>query len=138
MQGNKSFLPHFNQHVTCANHLYSTHRDVYKAVPCPPFGKSDHNFILLIPAYKLKLKQETPVTQSIKGGQMKQMLNYRTLFLAQTGTCSGILPMALRSTPHQSLASSISASMTSSHSDCKHIPQPEAMDYRQHLHLAKG
>ena len=39
---------------------------------------------------------------------MKQMLNYRTVFLAQTGICSGVPPMALRSTPHQSLASSIS------------------------------
>ena len=45
---------------------------------------------------------------------MKQMLSYRTVLLAQTGICSRILPMALRSTPHQSLASSISASLTSS------------------------
>ena len=46
--------------------LYYTHRDTYKALPRPPFGKSDHNYILLIPAYKQKLKQEAPVTQSIK------------------------------------------------------------------------
>ena len=45
---------------------------------------------------------------------MKQMLNYRTVLLAQAGTCSGILPMALRSTPHQSLASSIRVSIMSS------------------------
>ena len=31
-----------------------------------PFGKSDHNYILLIPAYMKKLKQEAPVTRSIK------------------------------------------------------------------------
>ena len=44
----KSILPHFYQHVTCAtkgnttlDHFYSTHRDVYKAQPCPPFCKSD-------------------------------------------------------------------------------------------------
>ena len=37
-----------------------------KALPCPPFGKSDHNSILLIPAYKRKLKQEVPVTRSIR------------------------------------------------------------------------
>ena len=43
---------------------------------------------------------------------MKQMLSYRTVLLAQTGICSGIPPMALKSTPHQPLASSISASMT--------------------------
>ena len=35
------------------------------ALPRPPFGKSDHNFILLIPAYKQQLKQEVPVTRSI-------------------------------------------------------------------------
>ena len=48
------------------DHLYSTHRDAYKTLPRPPFGKSDHNSILLIPAYKQKLKQEAPVTRSIK------------------------------------------------------------------------
>ena len=46
-------------------HLYSPHRDAYKALPCPPFGKSDQNSILLIPTYKQKLKQEVPVTNSI-------------------------------------------------------------------------
>jgi hypothetical protein len=35
-----------------------------------------------------------------------------TVFLAQTGICFGIPLMALRSTPHQSLASSINASKT--------------------------
>ena len=48
------------------DHLYSTHRDAYKALPRRPFGKSDHNSILLIPAYKQKLKQEEPVTRSLK------------------------------------------------------------------------
>ena len=48
------------------NHLYFTHRDAYNALPPLPFGKSDHNSILLIPAYKQKLKQEAPVTRSIK------------------------------------------------------------------------
>ena len=59
----KSVLPNFYQHVTCAtrgkitlDHPYSTHRDAYKALPRPPFGKFDHNSILLIPDYKLKLK----------------------------------------------------------------------------------
>ena len=48
------------------DHLYSTHREAYKALPHAPFGKSDHNSILLIPAYKQKLKQEAPVTRSIE------------------------------------------------------------------------
>jgi hypothetical protein len=69
----KSVLPNLYQHVKCAtrgkkilDHLFSTHRDAYKALPRPPFGKSNHNSILLIPAYKQKLKQEAPVTRSFK------------------------------------------------------------------------
>ena len=89
------------------------HTQILVQIPRPPFGKFEHNYILLIAAYKLKLKQEAPVTRSIKkSGKMKQMLNYRTVLLTQTGIYSGILPMALRSTPHQSLALSISASTT--------------------------
>ena len=64
----KSVLPNFYQHVKCAtrekknlDHLYSTHRDAYKAVPRPPFGKFDHNL-----TKKQKLMQEAPVTKSIK------------------------------------------------------------------------
>ena len=34
---------------------------------------------------------------------MKQTLSYRTVLLSQTGICSGILPMALRSTPTTSV-----------------------------------
>jgi hypothetical protein len=49
------------------DHFYSTHRDAYKALPRPPFDKSDHNSILLIPAFKQKFKQEA-VTRSIKKG----------------------------------------------------------------------
>ena len=73
MQANLSILPNFYQHVTCnqrgkktLNHHCSTHRDAYKALPRPPFGKSEHNYILLIPAYKQKLKQRVPVTLSIR------------------------------------------------------------------------
>ena len=39
---------------------------MYKTLPRPSFCKSDHNSVLLIPAYKLKLKQEEPVTSSIR------------------------------------------------------------------------
>ena len=96
------------------DHLYSTHRDAYKALPRPPFGKSDHNSILLIPAYKQKLKQEVPVTRSIRKWSDEADAKLQDCFAAQTGTCIGIPLMALRSTPHQSLASLISASMSSS------------------------
>ena len=50
-----------NQREKTLDHLYSTHRDVYEALPHPPFDKSDHNYILLIPAYKQKLKQKVPI-----------------------------------------------------------------------------
>ena len=53
-----------NQREKTLDHLYSTHRDAYKALP--PFGKSDHNTILLIPAYKQQLKKKAQVTRSIK------------------------------------------------------------------------
>jgi hypothetical protein len=37
------------------------HQDAYKALPHPPFGKSEHNLI-----YNKNLKQQAPVTRSIK------------------------------------------------------------------------
>ena len=87
-------------------HLYSTRRYAYKALPHPPFGKSDHYSILLIPAYKQQLKQEAPVTRSIKKWSDEADANLQDCFAPQTGICSGIPSMALRSTPHLSLASS--------------------------------
>ena len=111
------------------NHLYSTHRDADKALPHPPFGKSAHHFILLIPAYKQKLKQEAPVTQSIK--QWSDEAD------AKLQDCCAIRleyipPTSLRSTP---------LSVTVFNNKCiadvlptvtvRTYPQPEAMDYRQ-------
>ena len=59
----KSVLPNFYQHVKCVTRggknsgpPLLTHKDTYKDLPRPPFGKSDHNSILLIPAYKQQLK----------------------------------------------------------------------------------
>jgi hypothetical protein len=82
MQANLSNLQNFYQHVTCnqrgkktLNHHYSTHRDAYKALPRPPFAKSEHNSILLIPAYKQKLKQEVPVTLSIRPSDKERDTN---------------------------------------------------------------
>ena len=49
------------------NITFSPHTETRtKLSNLPPFGKSDHIYILLIPAYKQKLKQEAPVTWSIK------------------------------------------------------------------------
>jgi hypothetical protein len=38
----------------------------YKAFPCPPFGNSDHDSILLLPFYRQKLKQEAPMVRTIQ------------------------------------------------------------------------
>ena len=67
--GKVKFLPtcHMcNQRKKTLDYLYSTHRDAYKALLCPPFSKSDHNSILLILACKQKLKQDVQVTRSIR------------------------------------------------------------------------
>jgi hypothetical protein len=63
----KLVLPNVYQHVPCATRGKKTldYRDTYKALPCHAFGKSDHNSILLIPAYKQYLKQKVSVTRSI-------------------------------------------------------------------------
>jgi hypothetical protein len=67
----KTRLPKFDQHIDCAtrtgktlDHCYSNFCDAYKALPCPPFGKADHDTILLLPAYRQKLKQEAPMLRS--------------------------------------------------------------------------
>jgi hypothetical protein len=82
------------------DHLYSTHRNAYKALPCP-FGKSDHNSILLILAYKQKLKQEVPVTRSIRKWSDDADAKLQDCFASTDWNMFRILPMALRSTPHQ-------------------------------------
>jgi hypothetical protein len=48
------------------DHCYCNFRDEYKALPRPPFGKSDHDSIFLLPAYGQKLKQETPVLRFVQ------------------------------------------------------------------------
>jgi hypothetical protein len=48
------------------DHCYSNFRDAYKALPRPPFGKADHDSILLFPAYRQKLKQEAPALRSVQ------------------------------------------------------------------------
>jgi len=57
-------LPKYHQHVgkqTCGSaildHAYSCLRNGYKALLRPPFGKSDHSSVLLLPTYRQKLKQ---------------------------------------------------------------------------------
>ncbi|KAI4898264.1 hypothetical protein NFI96_008433 [Prochilodus magdalenae] len=61
----RKVAPKFVQHVLCStrgsrtlDHCYTPFRDEYKARPRPPFGKSDHSSILLLPTYRQKLKQD--------------------------------------------------------------------------------
>ncbi len=37
----------------------------YKSLPRPPFSKSDHSSVLLLPAYRQKLKREAPTLRTI-------------------------------------------------------------------------
>ena len=69
----KTRLPKFYQHTECASragsildHHYSNFCDAFKTLPRPPFGKSDHDSILLLPSYRQKLKQERPVLRSVQ------------------------------------------------------------------------
>jgi hypothetical protein len=79
----RTMLPKFYQHIDCTTcrantlyHCYSNFSDAYKAIPQPPFCKSDHNAILLVPAYRQKLKQDVSESQfnSSDRGRMWQGL----------------------------------------------------------------
>ncbi|KAI5616827.1 gastrula zinc finger protein XlCGF28.1-like [Silurus asotus] len=68
----KRALPNFYQHITCPtrgertlDHCYTTLKNGYKAQSRPPFGKSDHAAIFLMPVYKQRLKQEAPVQREV-------------------------------------------------------------------------
>ncbi|KAL0173686.1 hypothetical protein M9458_029654, partial [Cirrhinus mrigala] len=69
----RTIAPRFFQHITintrgdrALDHCYSPFRDAYKSLPRPPFGKSDHLSILLLPAYRQKLKREAPALREIQ------------------------------------------------------------------------
>ncbi|KAK1792041.1 hypothetical protein P4O66_001819 [Electrophorus voltai] len=68
----KHAVPNLYQHVTfptrgtrTLDHCYSPYKDNYKALAHPPFGKSDHTAIFLIPKYKQRLKREAPVQREV-------------------------------------------------------------------------
>ncbi len=69
----RTIAPKYFQHVTIntrgdciLDHCYTSFRDAYKSLPCPPFGKSDHSSVLLLPAYRQKLKHEAPALRTIQ------------------------------------------------------------------------
>ncbi len=69
----RTIAPKYFQHVTIntrgdrtLDHCYSPFRDAYKSLPRPPFGKSDHSSVLLLPAYRQKLKREAPALRTVQ------------------------------------------------------------------------
>ncbi|XP_042078701.1 uncharacterized protein LOC121814866 [Haplochromis burtoni] len=68
----KKVSPKLHQHILfntrgnrLLDHCYTSFRDAYKALPRAPFGQSDHCSILLLPAYRQKLKQEAPTRRAV-------------------------------------------------------------------------
>ncbi len=68
----RTIAPKYFQHVTIntrgdrtLDHCYTPFRDAYKSLPRPPFGKSDHSSVLLLPAYRQKLKHEAPALRTV-------------------------------------------------------------------------
>ncbi len=68
----RTIAPKYFQHIninTCGvrvlDHCSSAFRDTYKSLPRPPFSKSDHSSVLLLPAYRQKLKREAPALRTI-------------------------------------------------------------------------
>ncbi len=69
----RKVLTRYHQHISCPargentlDHACAPFRDAYKALPRPPFGKSDHVSVLLLPSYRQKLKRDRPVTRTIQ------------------------------------------------------------------------
>ncbi len=69
----RTIAPKYFQHITIntrgdrvLDHCYSPFRDTYKSLPRPPFGKSDHSSVLLLPAYRQKLTCEAPALRTIQ------------------------------------------------------------------------
>ena len=66
-------LPRYKQHVDCStrkdktlDHCYTVYKGAYHASARAPLGKSDHNTVILIPAYRQKLKTVKPVKKTVK------------------------------------------------------------------------
>uniref|UniRef100_A0A669B6E2 Reverse transcriptase domain-containing protein n=1 Tax=Oreochromis niloticus TaxID=8128 RepID=A0A669B6E2_ORENI len=68
----KKVLPKYYQHISfptrgdqTLDHCYTPFKECYKPLPRPAFGKADHCSILLLPAYRQRLKQEKPASRVI-------------------------------------------------------------------------
>ncbi|XP_039458566.1 protein NLRC3-like [Oreochromis aureus] len=68
----KKVLPKYYQHISFPtrgdqtfDHCYTPFKECYKPLPRPAFGKADHCSILLLSAYRQRLKQEKPASRVI-------------------------------------------------------------------------
>ncbi len=69
----RKIAPKYFQHFTTntrgdrvLDHCYSPFRDAYKSLHRPAFRKSDHSSVLLLPAYRQKLKREAPTLRTFQ------------------------------------------------------------------------
>ena len=69
----KTFLPQLHQHVDFPTRgdntldlVYTTHKGAYKASPLPHIGLSDHITVMLIPAYRPRVKVTKPVQKQVR------------------------------------------------------------------------
>ncbi len=69
----KTVFPRFYQHVKCKtrgentlDHVYTSIKDAYKAIPCPHLGQSDHLSLFLIPVYKALVNSARPTCKTVK------------------------------------------------------------------------
>ena len=68
----KKTLPKYEQCVTCAalsdrtlDLFYSSVHSAYRSEPSPPFDRSDHNLVHLLPSYRPVVQRKPPVTKTV-------------------------------------------------------------------------
>ena len=94
-------LPHFKQYVTCFTYkdktidlCYGNIPGAFTSRPLSGLGRSDHNMVHLIPAYRQKLKRSKPLTRSVKTWRKEDIESLNGCFLCtdwsifHTGTSS--------------------------------------------------
>jgi len=71
----KTVLPKLHQHVDSPTRgdsildlVYTTPKGAYKAIPLPHIGLSDHNTVMLMPAYRQRVKANKPVRKQVSVG----------------------------------------------------------------------
>ncbi len=91
----RTIAPKYFQHITIntsgdrvLDHCYSPFRDAYKSLPRPPFGKSDDSSVLILPAYRQKLKREAPALRTIQCWSDQSDAILQDCLITWTGTCS--------------------------------------------------